>query len=47
MSLSAAWMVYALESRWLAAVLILIMASVLVWLWRRPEPPGRESPPQR
>lgn len=47
MSLSAAWMVYALESRWLAAVLILIMASVLVWLWRRPEPPGQESPPQR
>lgn len=45
MSLSAAWMVYALQPLWLAALLILIMASVLVWLWRRPEPPGPEDPP--
>jgi uncharacterized membrane protein YbaN (DUF454 family) len=47
MSLSAAWMVYALRPRWLAAVLLLIMASVLVWLWRRPEPPVPERPSQR
>lgn len=46
MSLSAAWMIYALQPLWLAALLILIMASVLVWLWRRPEPSGLGSPPQ-
>jgi len=40
MSLSAVWMFYVLERRWLAVLLILIMASVLVWLWRRPEPPA-------
>jgi len=43
MSLSAVWMLYALERRWLAVFLILIMASVLVWLWRRPEPPAPAS----
>jgi len=37
MSLSAAWMAWALRPAWLAALLILTMAIVLTWLWRRPE----------
>lgn len=47
MSLSAAWMLYAMQPRWLAAVLIASMVTVLVWLWRRPEalpPRDRRNP---
>jgi len=40
MSLSAAWMIYAIQPRWLAAVPIAIMATVLAWLWKRPEQPS-------
>nr|MBF0684814.1 YbaN family protein [Pseudomonas sp.] len=44
MSLSAAWMLYAMQPRWLAVLLIASMAIVLVWLWRRPEAPACHDP---
>ncbi len=39
MTISALWLAYAVRPIWLAALPILCMAIVLLWLWRRPEPP--------
>jgi len=39
MAVCAVVIAWTAPSPWLAAAVIGIMAAVLVWLWRRPEPP--------
>ena len=45
MSVSATLLVCLAPLPWLAMLALGSMASVLVWLWRRPEPPAQEVPP--
>lgn len=37
MSCSAVFMLVVVPQKWAVGIAILVMASVLVWLWRRPE----------
>ena len=46
MGASAVFMLLTLPNRWVALVLIACMASVLVWLWRRPEKLADTAPPE-
>ncbi|HEY0686397.1 MAG TPA: YbaN family protein [Steroidobacter sp.] len=43
MTLSAVVLFYTSSHRWLAEIITLLMAIVLMWLWRRPEPPRKTS----
>lgn len=46
MGASAVFMLLTFPKRWLAVLLIAVMACVLVWLWQRPETmPKAGSPP--
>lgn len=42
MTLSAIILFYTSSHKWLAEIITVVMALVLMWLWRRPEPPPRE-----
>lgn len=46
MSASGAWLLLGRHPRWAAWLAIACMASVALWLWRRPERPV-DAPPQR
>lgn len=43
MSISAVWLAFAIRPGWVAGLLIACMATVLTWLWRRPEPPSSDN----
>lgn len=45
MGASAVFMLLTFPKRWLAMLLITVMACVLVWLWRRPEKLADSGPP--